>query len=198
MRFIVSILSVMSCLLGMILPASASSAANLPQSTLAQTNEACYPLINNSTFESVDEWRIANTPLPARYDAQSAYAGSYGMKLGIAPEAANRYSYSTFFQWVKIPNDGETIRMRAYIWRGSTGKSDSDFQYIMLGIPGSENRFLLKGRSNDQQWELMEYDLSAYKGKTISVLFGVYNNGGGGKTIMNVDEVWIMKCSPLP
>ena len=44
--------------------------------------------------------------------------------------------------------------------------------------------------------EPITYDLTGLKGKRITVRFGVYNNGSGGKTVLYVDEAGVESCTP--
>ncbi|MGB9521648.1 MAG: hypothetical protein ACPL6F_02720, partial [Anaerolineales bacterium] len=45
--------------------------------------------------------------------------------------------------------------------------------------------------SNNRSWEASSFDLTPYKGQTIILRFGVYNDGDGDVTAMYVDDVSI-------
>ncbi len=49
---------------------------------------------------------------------------------------------------------------------------------------------------NDETWDSNAHDLMAYKGKTIYLQFGVYNNGWDGITSMFVDDASVEICTP--
>jgi hypothetical protein len=48
---------------------------------------------------------------------------------------------------------------------------------------------LLWQLSDSQTWTNMQFDLRAYRGWTILLQWGTYNDGGGGITAMYVDDV---------
>jgi hypothetical protein len=49
---------------------------------------------------------------------------------------------------------------------------------------------------DDRSWNSKARDLMDYKGKTIYLQFGVYNNGWDGVTSMFVDDASLTICSP--
>jgi hypothetical protein len=53
---------------------------------------------------------------------------------------------------------------------------------------------LLWQRSNAQTWIYVEQNLLAYRGQTINLQFGTYNNGYDGVTAMWVDDVSLVTC----
>ncbi len=48
--------------------------------------------------------------------------------------------------------------------------------------------------SNTNSWTYLEFDLSAFKGKTVRLLFGTYNDGKGYESTMWVDTVYLDAC----
>ena len=50
-------------------------------------------------------------------------------------------------------------------------------------------RTLLSQRSNSATWTFQQFDLGAYKGQSIKLYFGSYNNGSGGMTALYVDDM---------
>ncbi|MGB6423234.1 MAG: hypothetical protein WBF05_15475, partial [Anaerolineales bacterium] len=51
---------------------------------------------------------------------------------------------------------------------------------------------------DDRSWNSKARDLMYYKGKTIYLQFGVYNNGWDGVTSMFVDDASVEICLPNP
>ena len=49
--------------------------------------------------------------------------------------------------------------------------------------------------SNTNGWTYLEFDLSAYKDKTVRLKFGTYNDGNDGKSTMWVDTVYLDACA---
>jgi hypothetical protein len=69
-----------------------------------------------------------------------------------------------------------------------------DVQYILvLDTNGYWLDTLLWDRSSSG-WTQLQYNLSRFRGQTIRLQFGTYNNGYGGVTSMYVDDVSLVAC----
>lgn len=76
-----------------------------------------------------------------------------------------------------------------------------DAQYVLLLNPttGVIMRTLeWWAPRNSGGWLYREYDLSAFAGRYVRIQFGTYNNGGGGRALMYVDDVRVTVCSTPP
>ncbi len=78
-----------------------------------------------------------------------------------------------------------------------------DVQYILvLDKYGNWNGETLWWKNNptrdDRSWNSKARSLMDYKGKTIYLQFGVYNNGWDGVTSMFVDNASVEICLPDP
>jgi hypothetical protein len=81
-----------------------------------------------------------------------------------------------------------------------------DIQFIMVADPGTLTfiEYLMYERASEMDhFTLREYDLSAYAGQTVAIVFGVYNSTiTSGRTVMYVDDFQVNACTggigPLP
>jgi len=73
-----------------------------------------------------------------------------------------------------------------------------DAQYVLIIDPdsGAIRQTLLWDLSNGQRWKNYAFDLGQYAGETVLIHFGVYNDGGGGRTGMYVDNVALIVARP--
>ena len=71
-----------------------------------------------------------------------------------------------------------------------------DLQYAVLADQnGKILQTFIWTRKNTQQWEHATYQVSAsLRGRTVRVLFGVYNDGNGRRTSIRVDEANLVTC----
>jgi hypothetical protein len=179
--------------------AGTPSATNTPTTEVPTTPVApptgCEELLPNGGFEQDRNWIIPVTTRPAYYTTEMAYAGKYSLRLGIPESLGNVSSDSTAYQWLTLPGDAASITLSAQVWRGSTS-ADSDFQYLWV-TAGSRIYKVFQGHVNTQRWETITYDLTALRGQRIRVLFGAFNNGRAGKTVMFVDEVSVESCTTI-
>ncbi|MCB0061575.1 MAG: hypothetical protein KDE19_05655, partial [Caldilineaceae bacterium] len=53
-------------------------------------------------------------------------------------------------------------------------------------------------RQTSGGWQERSADLSAYRGRTVSLYMNVYNDGSGGRTWMYVDSVSLSSCASPP
>lgn len=73
----------------------------------------------------------------------------------------------------------------------------TDRQYILLlDSSGSILKTLLWTRSDARTWQKLTFDLTAYRGRTLRVAFGAYNDGRDGATAMYVDDASLTICWP--
>jgi YVTN family beta-propeller protein len=100
----------------------------------------------------------------------------------------------------------------AALARSETGQSGSVFsgegadealagdrQYaLLLDSTGNIIASLLWTRSDARSWQYASFNVAAYAGRTIRVLFGTYNDGNGRSTAMYVDDASLTVCWPAP
>ena len=163
--------------------------------TPTATPESCRQLLINGGFEEGSGWVMANTTYPAGYSTDQVYAGARSLRAGIPASGINTYSYSNAVQTFDLPADAGQITLTAQVWRGSTA-ADSDFQYLWIEVAGGTMQKVFQSRQNTQAWEALTYDLTGLKGKRITLRFGVYNTGSGGKTVLYADETSVESCTP--
>ena len=73
-----------------------------------------------------------------------------------------------------------------------------DRQYVLLlDSAGKILTNLLWTRSDTRAWQPLSIDLTAYRGRKVQVRFGAYNDGNGQSTVMYVDDVTLLACSPM-
>jgi hypothetical protein len=187
---------------------------------------ACQQLIVNGDFEATAGWIMPSTAYPAAYSTARARSGRRSLRAGIdAPP--DRYSFSDGYQLVTIPASAASATLRAWWFPRSaegslaTSQADaappialiqslidgtlpqgalaSDRQYLLiLDSRGAILATLLWTRSNDQAWLPLTFDLTAYRGRTIQVRFGVYNDGNGLPSSLYLDDVSLDACPPNP
>jgi hypothetical protein len=192
-----------------------------PTPTVSPPPGSCTNLMDNPGFETVSDWDIPITRYPAGYSNAEVFSGAWSMRTGIINPTDNRYSYSDFRQMVSLPStmSRAILRMRLYPLSGEvvgltaqslpdsspTGKlfeltpDASDLQYVLI-LDQWQNWIdtLVWQRSDSKTWTYYEFDLSRYRGRTIYVQFGTYNDGWNGISAMFVDEVYLDDCLVVP
>lgn len=182
---------------------------------------SCQNRLGNPGFEVNGSWDIPLTVFPAAYTTERANTGTRSMRTGIVKSTSNVFSYSDAGQWVTIPSGTAVATLRMWIFPVSTGVTSlaelalppapeagtslNDFQQISLSDDvqyvlildqfSNIEETLLWQRSNSQTWGVKEFDLTKYKGRTIKVQFGTFNNGFGGVTSMYVDDTTVVTCT---
>ncbi len=168
------------------------------------------PVVQNGGFENTTAWVRLNTPIPAGYSTARAHSGKYSMLAGVTQNGSAAKGYSIFEQMVSIPSTGSSATLQFYWWAQS-GESNlnslpaqlstdsfllttnaNDVQYMaVMDLNHNILAYPLWRRSNNRTWETASFDLTSFKGKTIILRFGVYNDGDGDVTAMYVDDVSI-------
>ena len=154
-------------------------------------------MITDGGFEWDDEaWYI---PIPGRADYTTAYAhgGQRSMRVGIE-SGGNVYSYSTVRQTVHLPVNAHDPVL-AFWYYPVSGDTEHDLQYVLVEDDAGNSEWVLREQSNAQIWTYEEHPLSTdFRGKDVTIYFGVPNDGDGGITAMYVDDVSLPICGVQP
>jgi hypothetical protein len=186
----------------------------------------CTEQFSNVNFEADNSWFIPSTEYSAGYSWDFYYSPWRSMRSGIYWQSQNRYSYSEFRQYFTIPYGGlSSANLTFYALRNSnepggfygvTEKnrplradqianlapdSTSDMQYLLiLDAYGYILKWIDFGKVNDPYWRYFNYDLTSalnqYRGQTVWIDWGTYNNGWSGVTSMYVDDAHMVTCIP--
>lgn len=177
------------------LAAPAPSAVNQPLIA------GCTEQVQNGSFEVLNSvWSILPSATPATYSNALAFEGSNSMQLGIIT-LPNQPSVSQVEQTVTLPANASTLVLSfRYYPQFDSAPGAGDLQYVDL-YNNANNAFIarpLQVQSNARTWLLGQYDLSALRGQTIRLVFGVNNDGFNGRMAMNVDVASVIACTPTP
>jgi len=186
--------------------------------------DLCQDHLDNGGFETDAAWSLPVTPYRAAYSTEQTHSGERSLRAGIVKPADNIFSYSSAVQTVQIPTNTQTVTLTLW-WHPVSTEDDGaqaaqmvdeatlqavadgvapatplvgDQQYVLLLNP--QNRVLARllwTRSNSQSWQQSNFDLTAYAGQTVRVLFGVYNDGVNGVTGLFVDDAAVASCAAL-
>ena len=113
------------------------------------------------------------------------------------------------FWWYPISAEGSMAAAAAVtpdralvqaVLRGEApeGRLAGDLQYVVLADQnGNILQTMLWTRSNARTWQWASYPVSkSLIGRTVRVLFGVYNDGNGQSSVMFADDVALTTCKP--
>ena len=170
-------------------------------------------MVANGGFEENVAWQINSNEFPAAYWWGFGHTGNRSMRAGIPDAADNRFSYSSFQQTVSIPAPVASARLGYWLYPQTTGTVavltpppvvptssldrtvlSDDAQMALLFDQRGTQHVLVFQRENTGQWVYYEHDLTAFRGQSVTLYFGVFNNGGGGVTAMWVDDVGLNGC----
>jgi len=171
-------------------------------------------------------WQHPTTPATAAYSTRYAHTGVQSLRTGI-DGAADIYSYSSGNQYVTIPAGAASATLTFWWYpisaEGPLAAAEAsppdlrklqqamdglvpgeaaaagDRQYVLLlDSGGTILKSLLWTRSNARAWQKATFDLAAYRGMSLRIAFGTYNDGNGHSTAMYVDDVSLTACWPAP
>lgn len=173
-------------------PSATTAPTPTPTSTVV-----CPDIVIEGSFEQeTTAWRSESICLPTPWSSL-AYSGQRSMRVGVVPGDGRR-CYSTVWQGLQIPADAESVTLS--FWRYSvSGDTAGDLQYGLLQDESGTNIFtLFRELVNEPQWVFMEQRLDAYRGQSIRIAFGAYNDGDGQATAMYIDDVSLRVCIAPP
>jgi hypothetical protein len=155
----------------------------------------CQELVANGGFEAQDAWYSLSLPVAQpRYVASPVHSGSASLLLGYTTTvgAPASVSYSSIQQGLTLPLTATRTTLTFWSYPVS-GDTQGDLQYLAIGSTPTNAATVWKVKSNEQVWTPTTFDLSAYTG-TLTIRFGVYNDGKNGVTAMYLDDVSVKSC----
>ncbi len=173
----------------------------------------CTNAVANPSFEENAVWQINANEFPAGYWWGFGHSGVRSMRIGINYANDNRYSYSSVEQAVRIPSPLASAKLGYWLYPQTSepvaaltppavvptssqerAKLSDDAQMVLL-LHGQGQQMVLRFmRQNPGRWVYYEHDLSAFRGQTVRLYFGVFNDGWGGITAMWADDVALNVC----
>lgn len=153
---------------------------------------ACTNLLLNGDTEGTDGWEVDLTTYTAGYVNKPVHEGGQALRLGIVEAAHNTRSFSAVRQTVAIPAAANSATLRFY-WlpQSEAATSEGDYQYVMVV---EQERPLIQQLAHTTEWQPHQFDLTPFAGQTITLSFGVFNDGVGGTTAVYLDDVALDIC----
>lgn len=176
----------------------------------------CWEWVVNGFCEGEAGWEMPITGATAAYSTAKFHSYSHSIRAGIV-DGANKVAYSSARQRVVLPGATVTATLSFWLYPVSTETRLADYvpealeaaargqppvtplagdaQYVLImDDDGNILKKLLWIRENTLTWQFYSFDVSKYRGQTIWLHFGVYNDGAGGITGMYVDDVSLAAC----
>ncbi len=153
-------------------------------------------LLVNGDFENDGGWVPApESTVEPQISEGAAYSGMQALFLGLNDSVQQMYGYSAVSQEVTIPTDTEKAEL-SFWYSPQSNDNAGDVQYVMIQDAQGTQTPLLRLRSGEETWERASLSLAQYAGQTISVQFGVFNDGQDGITSMSVDDISLRVRAP--
>lgn len=161
------------------------------------TND-CQEWLQNGDMEADGGWVFPVTAATGGYSTDVAHSPTRSARLGITT-GANVMATSSMRQTVTLPTEGHMV-LSWYAYPLSRPRDGADLQLAGLfnAHATAELRRLWSEVRDDETWLYCQYDISSFRGQTVTVYFGVRNNGLNGKTAMYVDDVSLRVCPQAP
>jgi len=156
----------------------------------------CQDLVANGGFETQSAWYSMNLPAAQpRYVTFPVHSGSASLLMGYTTTmGAPALLYSSIQQTITIPLTA--AKTTCTFWRYPvSGDTQGDYQYLAVGPTPADVTRVWKMKSNERAWTPTTVDLSAYTG-TLTIRFGVYNDGQNDVTAAYLDDVSVQSCGP--
>ena len=162
-----------------------------PQTTYYPSGVIANPGFETGTFSS---WTIQGTiPMPV-VNSLAPHTGTYSAFLG-NPPGYEPYGDASFYQQVTVPAGGGTLSYWYLPYSEDNIYFDWQDAYI-TDLSGNILVTVMHVCSNTQVWTNVTYDMAAFAGQTVRVMFLVHQDGFGDVTNMYVDDVSLSSGIP--
>lgn len=161
--------------------------------------------IVNGGFEQVGGWTFPDTSLPAAVTNVVTHTGRWAVRIGVGPGSPipTSTAYSSVHQTLTVPSDTltstlhfdylpkteETVTASISATATMSPTLEGDLQYGMIL---ETHEFLFYELVDANTWLSRTVDLSPYPGQSLTLLFGVVNDGQNGHTGMMLDDVSVL------
>jgi len=167
---------------------------------LADVNAGCIDLIHAGDFEAFNPaWQIQVGSRPPAYSNQQTFNSSaYAMRIGNDLALPDVESVSEVrHASIALPYGATSLILRFVYWPQKEVAADNDLQQVDLFDATTDQLIasLLTVRDDARQWKAVDYDLTSYAGRQVSLRFRVRNDGQPGRTLMYIDNVEIEYCA---
>ena len=164
----------------------------------------CINLIQGGDFEQLNPaWEIQGSSRPPSYSTVQAFnTSAQSLRIGNDLALPNVDNISEVRHTsISIPADARSIILRFVYWpRYESPPGISDLQQADLFDATTDQLILplLAVQDNAQTWKAVDYDLTSYAGREISLRFRVRNDGEPSRILMYLDNVEMEYCPATP
>ncbi|HRX02092.1 MAG TPA: hypothetical protein P5148_03000 [Anaerolineae bacterium] len=191
------------------LPVSSVTASPIPSTTAFPTPAGsatplppnCVDIIGNGGFEWDGDWAFGWDPLLPFYNNNAAFvhSGARSMAQGAVNQSpVTTPAFSSIRQNIVVPPDAFSANITFWYYPISNAAAGGfNRQELILLDPLAFDEtvaVLWRVTENSQSWQTRTYDLSQYRGRTLSVYFNARNSGDGTWTGMYLDDVSVVVC----
>jgi hypothetical protein len=161
----------------------------------------CSELLVNGGFEVEGlGWEPLTPGLPPElehaYVTDRVFAGTRSLRLGLAEDAPTTAVTNGVYQTVFLPRTANPIVLGFHVLPRHEPNPGNDLQFVDVVDPGTGERItrLWAQLANRESWLFLQFDLTSLRGRTVRLVFGVTNDGSGGRTMLYVDNVSLLVC----
>jgi hypothetical protein len=155
--------------------------------------EVCSELLANGGAESDQAWEFVGG-WPGAYSSVHVWSGDRAIRIGL--ESAENYGhlYSSVQQTLGLPANAANIALNFWYYPTSSNPDEDRAYVAVLDSAGSILDTLWLTVSDDQIWQLADFDLTAYGGQTVTLRFTVLNKNTPGITAIWLDDISLAAC----
>jgi hypothetical protein len=150
----------------------------------------CVDVVVNGGFETDEGWGLNNLAI---YATDQVHSGARSARVGIPPGEPGVFAYSSVMQVVTL-TEGSSATLSLWVYPIGEEGDTGDYHYIGILDSAGVYHALDHWQSDGQDWELRQYDLSAYVGQTVTIYIGTVNDGDDDTSALYVDDVKVEVC----
>jgi hypothetical protein len=151
---------------------------------------SCTDAIVNDGFESDEGWVLNQL---AVYTTGLTHSGARSARVGILPDEAGEFAYSSVMQVVTL-TEGSSATLSVWVYPIGEAGDIGDAHYIGIWTQVDAYVPLETWQSDARTWELHQYDLSPYIGQAVTLYIGTRNDGDDDTAALYIDDVQVQIC----
>jgi hypothetical protein len=161
----------------------AGTSAQSSESPVVTPNE----LVMNGEFSAdLSGWTLGGGRWGGPTWSGSGHDRAGSLAIGYPDEPGTGYTETNWaYQTVHIPLEGTTTLS---FWRRTQWNNGSSLSTQIQDVQGRTLASIGSSSNNDGAWRNTTFDASSFRGQTVRVYFGLYDNGYD-RTAVNIDDV---------
>jgi hypothetical protein len=152
-------------------------------------------LVTGADFETESSWTF-NDLAQRVQPPEPVHGGVWAARSGLLPgePGGGAVTYSSIANQISLPDGWQSVTLTYWVYPIAEDVDGDDMHYVGLRDAGEVWHTLATATTDARVWEYRTLDLTPYAGQTVTLYFGVKNDGDDDTAAWYIDDVLVTVC----